>query len=89
MADAPAPAAPTQAPAKPQAAAPRPQREQQPASELDKAIGEMRCCTKMSDLDEVMIWSEARFDSSDLERMNQVYGEMRTKLAPQRKDLFQ
>ena len=90
VADAPAPAAaPTQAPAKPQAAAPRPQREQQPASELDKAIGEMRCCTKMSDLDEVMIWSEARFDSSDLERMNQVYGEMRTKLAPQRKDLFQ
>ena len=43
----------------------------------------------MADLDEVMIWSEARFDSSDLERMNQVYGEMRTKLAPQRKDLFQ
>lgn len=89
VADAPAPApAPTQAPAKPQAAAPRPQREQQPASELDKAIGEMRRCTKMADLDEVMIWSEARFDGADLERINQVYRDVKVKLAPQGKDLL-
>lgn len=84
--------APAQAPAqaKSQAAAPRPRPEaRQPVSELDKAIGEMHRCNSMTDLDEVMIWSEARFDGTDLERISQVYCEMRAKLAPQSKDLFQ
>ena len=77
---------PSSAPATPPA--PRPQREAVRKSELDMTIDEMRRCAHMNDLDEVSIRAESIFSGADLERINQVYAEVRGKLVPTQTDLY-